>query len=172
MSSPTNPFLSPDDDALTEESGIASTPQQFPVVLTPPARAQLRGHDAFSDLEDWPLPSPAHTADVEIGSPFALAPSSVYADRTQNISNPTLLRPLHPERTFSMTNNGWNEKSWAVYDEAPRCASRSRLVVCFQATKRAILNHVDPESILEMVDVREFFWPFSLLQYTALLFVA
>jgi hypothetical protein len=105
----------------------------------------------------------------------------------------TRLRPVFVSRDSSRSvNNGWDDapppyaskysslsntpqtssESLPLQHHIPRRDPRGAFVRILQAVKEKIYSHVHPKTLLDMIDIREIFWPFTWKKYIFLLIVA
>lgn len=188
-----NPFLSP-DEKLTEIPNEISTQQpQLLFAPTPPSRTHLleTRHDYFGI---FPHPSAKLGRISENKDPFATPPPSIYADSIQNISSPSLSRPIFPssrpasaeyhldqQTALSLIGTSVKSSSTTPYGhesgEKLACQDESvplvptkptlrvRLRSLIEATKQTVLKHVDPKTVLEMIDFRDLVYPYNPWKY-------
>lgn len=195
----TNPFRSLDETISENTNRISTQKSQLSLAPTPPSRAQLpkARHDYFGL---FPHSSARLSRAAESEDPFATPPPSIYADSIQNISSPNISRPIFPSSrppsaeyhsnqlpalssigtsvkslSASLYGNESSEKLASVDESVPLVPTKSALRVRLRnvtgATKRAFLKHVDPKTILEMVDFRELVYPYNPLKYFMLALV-
>ena len=194
-----NPFLSLDEKVSENSNKISTQQPQLSFAPTPPSRAQLlqTRHDYFGL---FPHPSTKLSRAAENKDPFATPPPSIYAESIQNISSPDLSRPIFPSsrppsaeyhsnqqtafnsistsaKSLSTTlfGNESTEKLASVDESVPlvpkKPTLRVRLRNVIEATKQTVLKHVDPKTVLEMVDFRELVYPYNPWKYFVLALV-
>lgn len=194
-----NPFLSSDEKVAEIPNRISTQKPQLSSAPTPPSPAHLlqTRHDYFGL---FPHPSAKLSRAAENKDPFATPPPSIYADSVQNISSPYLARPIFPSNRPASAEYHSNQQtavnligasvqslSTTLYghESTEKLASqdesvplvptkptlRVRLRNVIEATKQIVVKHVDPKTVLEMVDFRDLVYPYNPWKYFVLALV-
>lgn len=184
-----NPFLSSDEKVAEIPNRISTQQPQLSSAPTPPSPAHLlqTRHDYFGLFTH---PSAKLSRAAENKDPFATPPPSIYADSVQNISSPYLPRPIFPSNRPASAEYHSNQQtavnligtsvqslSTTLYghESTEKLASqdesvplvpkkptlRVRLRNVIEATKQTVVKHVDPKTVLEMVDFRDLVYPYN-----------
>lgn len=195
----TNPFLSLDEKVTESPDRISTQQPELSSAPTPPSQAHLlqTRHDYFGL---FPHPSAKLSRAAENKDPFTTPPPSIYADSVQNIDSPYLSRPLFPsslppsaeyhldpQSALNLIGTSVQSSSTTLYghESTDKLASqdesvalvptkptlRVRLRTMIEATKQTVLKHVDPKTILEMVDFRDLVYPYNPWKYFVLALV-
>lgn len=195
MGSGSNPFTSAPQQSHVANWNSSSKSEKLIPVPSPPARVQLS--EAAHDYGAWYPPSLRKRSIVypqrSNQNRYQVPPQSIYTNSIRGISDHSLPGTTSPQRPSSATDRTVQDHH-SVYSEktvigehwgndsdkalplpswVPKKRSKSqRLRSCFSSAKRGVLNHVDPKAVLELIDFREMFWPFSWWKYTVLVLIA
>lgn len=196
-----NPFLSSDEKATEIPNRISTQQSQLSSAPTPPSQAHLlqtrHGYFGLFPHPSAKLSRAAENKDPFATPPPSIYADSIQNISSPYLSRPifpssrpaTATAEYHSNQQTSLTLIGTSVKSVSStlygHESTEKLASqdesvplvptkptlRVRLRNVIEATKQTILKHVDPKTILEMVDFRDLVYPYNPWKYFVLALV-